>query len=187
MVHTRSPSRRPPDPLTAGLLPQRSPPRLLTGAACGGLGSRLHGEPGGPNLHHWHSTVRAGDLLHRHSPFRTHRRTAVTCACASPRSSRKVARTGHRRAQLLRAPQGPAAVDYDIRSLRPGICSAAAAPAVRRPGGGTKANTPPETCARGIRSCYLSCMISPNRGDFPRMRVQVPLGHPRIANAGQRR
>ena len=34
---------------------------------------RLHGEPGGPYLHHWHSTVRAGDLLHRHHvPFRTH-------------------------------------------------------------------------------------------------------------------
>src|SRR5260221_4300763 len=34
---------------------------------------RLHGEPGGPNLHHWHSTVRAGDLLrHHHSPFWTH-------------------------------------------------------------------------------------------------------------------
>ena len=39
VVHTRSSSRRPPDPLTAGLLPQRSPPPLLTGAACGGLGS----------------------------------------------------------------------------------------------------------------------------------------------------
>src|SRR5215469_2419932 len=39
VVHCRSSSRRPPDPLTAGLSPQRSPPRLLTGAACGGLGS----------------------------------------------------------------------------------------------------------------------------------------------------
>jgi len=39
VVHTRSSSRRPPDPLTAGLFPQRSPPRPLTGAACGGLGS----------------------------------------------------------------------------------------------------------------------------------------------------
>ena len=39
VVHTRSSSRRTPDPLTAGLIPQRSPPRLLTGAACGGLGS----------------------------------------------------------------------------------------------------------------------------------------------------
>jgi len=39
VVHTRSSSRHPPDPLTAGLFPQRSPPRLLTGAACGGLGS----------------------------------------------------------------------------------------------------------------------------------------------------
>ena len=42
------------------------------------------GEPGGPNLHHWHSTVRAGDLLHRlHSPFRTHRRTADIARCTS--------------------------------------------------------------------------------------------------------
>ena len=39
VVHTRSSSRHAPDPLTAGLFPQRSPPRLLTGAACGGLGS----------------------------------------------------------------------------------------------------------------------------------------------------
>ena len=39
VVHTRSSSRRTPDPLTAGLFPQRSPPRLLTDAACGGLGS----------------------------------------------------------------------------------------------------------------------------------------------------
>jgi hypothetical protein len=39
VVHTRSSSRRTPDPLTAGLFLQRSPPRLLTGAACSGLGS----------------------------------------------------------------------------------------------------------------------------------------------------
>lgn len=38
------------------------------------------------------------------------------------------------------------------------------------------ANTPPDNRARWLRSCYLSCMISPNRGDFPRLRVQV-LGH----------
>jgi hypothetical protein len=59
-------------PLTAGLLPQRSPPRLLTGAACVVWAPRLHGEPGGPNLHHWHSTVRAGDLLHRLTPLSGH-------------------------------------------------------------------------------------------------------------------
>jgi hypothetical protein len=39
VVHARSSSRRTPDPLTAGLFLQRSPPRLLTGAACSGLGS----------------------------------------------------------------------------------------------------------------------------------------------------
>ena len=43
VVQTRSSSRRSPDPLTAGRLPQRSPPRLLTTAACGGLGSRPAG------------------------------------------------------------------------------------------------------------------------------------------------
>jgi hypothetical protein len=35
---TRSFSRHAPDPLTAGLFLQRSPPRLLTGAACSGSG-----------------------------------------------------------------------------------------------------------------------------------------------------
>ena len=77
VVHTRSSSRRTPDPLIAGLFPQRSPPRLLTGAACGGLGSPPARRTRRTYLHHWHSTVRAGDLLHHlHSPFRTHRRTA---------------------------------------------------------------------------------------------------------------
>ena len=48
VVHTCSSSHRTPAPLTARRHPQRSPPRLLTDAACGGLGSRLHGDPGGP-------------------------------------------------------------------------------------------------------------------------------------------
>src|SRR5680860_1278217 len=39
VVHTRSSSRRTPDPVTPGLFPQRSPRRLLTDAASGGLGS----------------------------------------------------------------------------------------------------------------------------------------------------
>src|SRR6266516_8004804 len=64
VVHARSSSRHPPDPLTAGLFPQRSPPRLLTGAACGGLGSPPARRTRRAYLHHWHSTVRAGDLLH---------------------------------------------------------------------------------------------------------------------------
>ena len=66
VVHTRSSSRRPPDPLTAGLLPQRSPPRLLTDAACGGLGSPPARRTRRAHLHHWYSTLHAGDLLHRH-------------------------------------------------------------------------------------------------------------------------
>jgi len=69
VVHARSSSRRTPDPLTAGLFPQRSPPRLLTGAACGGLGSPPARRTRRTYLHHWHSTVRAGDLLHRLTPL----------------------------------------------------------------------------------------------------------------------
>jgi hypothetical protein len=69
VVHARSSSRHPPDPLTAGLFPQRSPPRLLTGAACGGLGSPPARRTRRTCLHHWHSTVHAGDLLHRLTPL----------------------------------------------------------------------------------------------------------------------
>jgi len=83
VVHTRSSSRHAPDPLTAGLFLQRSPPRLLTGAACSGLGSPPARRTRRTCLHHWHSTVHAGDLLHRHhSPFRTHRRSAAIRALA---------------------------------------------------------------------------------------------------------
>src|SRR5580693_6403157 len=72
VVHTRSSSRRTPDPLTAGLSPQRSPPRLLTGAAYGGLGSPPARRTRRTYLHHWHSTVHAGDLLHRLTPLSGH-------------------------------------------------------------------------------------------------------------------
>ena len=72
VVHTRSSSRHPPDPLTAGLFLQRSPPRLLTGAACSGLGSPPARRTRRTCLHHWHSTVRAGDLLHRLTPLSGH-------------------------------------------------------------------------------------------------------------------
>jgi len=81
VVHTRSSSRRPPDPLTAGLLPQRSPPRLLTGAACGGLGSphaRRTRRAKPPSLAQHGSRWRPSTSPH--SPFRTHHRTAVTRA-----------------------------------------------------------------------------------------------------------
>ena len=69
VVHARSSSRHPPDPLTAGLFPQRSPPRLLTSAACGDLGSPPARRTRRTCLHHWHSTVHAGDLLHRLTPL----------------------------------------------------------------------------------------------------------------------
>ena len=71
VVHSRSSSRRAPDPLTAGLFPHRSRPRLFTGAPCGGLGSPPARRARRANLHHQHSTVHVGDLLHHHhSPFR---------------------------------------------------------------------------------------------------------------------
>src|SRR2546429_1074507 len=67
---TCSSSRRSPDPLVAGLLPQRSPPRLLTAAACGGLSSPPARRARRANLHHWHSTLRGATSPH--SAFGTH-------------------------------------------------------------------------------------------------------------------
>ena len=66
VAHTRSSSHRTPAPLTARRHPQRSPPRLLTDAACGSLESPPARQPRRTNLHHWHSTDRADDLLHHH-------------------------------------------------------------------------------------------------------------------------
>ena len=66
VVHTCSSSHRTPAPLTARRQPQRSPPRLLTDAACGGLESPPARRPRRTYLHHWHSTDRADDLLHHH-------------------------------------------------------------------------------------------------------------------------
>ena len=53
-------------PATARRQPQRSPPRLLTDAACGGLESPPVRRPRRTYPHHWHSTDRADDLLHHH-------------------------------------------------------------------------------------------------------------------------
>ena len=66
VVHTCSSSHRTPAPLTARRQPQRSPPRLLTDAACGGLESPPARRPRRTYPHHWHSTDRANDLLHHH-------------------------------------------------------------------------------------------------------------------------
>ena len=60
-------------PNLVGTFPQRSRPRLLTDAACGGLGSPPARRARRVLLHHWHSTLRAADLLPRHHfAFRTH-------------------------------------------------------------------------------------------------------------------
>ena len=66
VVHTCSSSHRTPAPLTARRQPQRSPPRLLTDAACSGSQSPPPRRPRRTYLHHWHSTDRADDLLHHH-------------------------------------------------------------------------------------------------------------------------
>ena len=69
VVHTCSSSHRTPAPLTARRHPQRSPPRLLTDAACGGLESPPARRPRRTYPHHCHSTDRADDLLHHHHHF----------------------------------------------------------------------------------------------------------------------
>ena len=69
VVHTCSSSHRTPAPLTARRQPQRSPPRLLTDAACGGLESPPARRPRRTYPHHWHSTDRADDLLHHRHHF----------------------------------------------------------------------------------------------------------------------
>jgi hypothetical protein len=92
--------------------PQRSPPRLLTAAACGGLGPPPDRRSRRANLHHQHSTVRDNDLLHRHhSPFRTHRGFGDRCylSDASPNAFR----------HLGSAPRHPAG-RADNRVLLPG-------------------------------------------------------------------
>ena len=89
VVHTCSSSHRTPAPLTARRQPQRSPPRLLTDAACGGLGSPPARRPRRTYLHHWHSTDRADDLRHHHHFPSGHtwvpiiRSGALTCNDAS--------------------------------------------------------------------------------------------------------
>ena len=69
VVHTCSSSHRTPAPLQRDVTRQRSPPRLLTDAACGGLESPPARRPRRTYLHHWHSTDRADDLLHHHHHF----------------------------------------------------------------------------------------------------------------------
>ena len=83
VVHTCSSSHRTPAPLTARRQPQRSPPRLLTDAACGGLESPPARRPRRTYLHHWHSTDRADDLLHHHHHFPS----GHTAGCRTVRDS----------------------------------------------------------------------------------------------------
>ena len=109
VVHTCSSSHRTPAPLTARRQPQRSPPRLLTDAACGGLESPPARRPRRTYLHHWHSTDRADDLLHRHHFPSGHtwvpiiRSWALTRGCAlhpGPRNRYETLRLSSLRASL---------------------------------------------------------------------------------------
>ena len=140
VVHTCSSSHRTPAPLTARRQPQRSPPRLLTDAACGGLESPPARRPRRTYLHHWHSTDRADDLLHRHHFPSGHtwvpktRPWSLTCrnagrSCGSPGfpwhivffTDRNLRRHAARRGAHSVAPEHLAAllVPTDPAQLRP--------------------------------------------------------------------
>ena len=74
VVHTCSSSHRTPAPLTARRQPQRSPPRLLTDAACGGFGiSACTATPEDlpPSLAQ-HGSCRRSSTSSSSLPFRTH-------------------------------------------------------------------------------------------------------------------
>ena len=103
VVHTCSSSHRTPAPLTARRQPQRSPPRLLTDAACGGLESPPARRPRRTYLHHWHSTDRADDLLHRHHFPSGHTWVPTIRSWALTGPSRKCGIEGcwHRRAHYV--------------------------------------------------------------------------------------
>src|SRR5487761_1123323 len=85
VVHARSSSRRAPDPVSPGLfrdahhsgsLPPQLPVFWLPPRTA---------NPEGHILHHWHSTVRAGDLLHHHhSPFKDTRTPDIVRAVKRP-------------------------------------------------------------------------------------------------------
>ena len=79
VVHTRSSSRRTPDPLTAGLLRSRFSPRLLTDMTLRWFGSPActanpEGQPPSLAQH-----GRAGDLLHRHHFLSGHTPLEIDC------------------------------------------------------------------------------------------------------------
>ena len=116
VVHTCSSSHRTPAPLTARRHPQRSPPRLLTDAACGGLESPPARRPRRTYLHHWHSTDRADDLLHHHHHFPSgHTWVPIIRSWALTRgfALHPGTRAGQRPRQSFRHPQ--VAVDHHHR------------------------------------------------------------------------
>ena len=118
VVHTCSSSHRTPAPLTARRQPQRSPPRLLTDAACGGLESPPARRPRRTYPHHWHSTDRADDLLHHHHHFpsgHTWVPKTVMLLCLSTRELVEV--------PLVAFGEVAVVVEAPVRVLRCGWCA----------------------------------------------------------------
>jgi len=109
-------------------------------------------------------------------PTTAHRRLL---ARAPLRPSRTTARPGWcspavehpRRTLLPPAAQSPGAVKPAVPSRRTRTCRSCHAQAQVA---GQTANTSRNTRARRLWSCYLSCMISPDQGNFTGLRVQVP-------------
>jgi hypothetical protein len=111
-----------PDVLNGTPFPQRSPPRLLTGAARGGLKPPPAGRPRRTYLHLWHSTTTDHtDPLHRHLPCA--RGTHHPCIRRSVRPERRPNRSDHHSLRHLQGttPWSPCAA---FRSAGSKVCRA---------------------------------------------------------------
>src|SRR5665213_2015750 len=112
VVYTCSSSRHSPDPVLPGLFPKRSPPRLLTVAASGGLGSPPARRTRRVDLHHWHSTVRAGGyyvtitLLSGHTTRKLVNRAKTVDTSSTPRMISTIPNTTNQEScpEKLRSP-----------------------------------------------------------------------------------
>ena len=120
VVHTRSSSRRIPDPITSGLSPERSPQQLLTAAAPGGLGTPPARRTRRANPHHWHSTDSTDDIyVTITAPSWTHdqRKHPLNVLC-SPDSDAARVRAPRRRPHRACAPRYRMALRADSRAIR---------------------------------------------------------------------
>ena len=96
-------------------------------------------------------------------------RTADTCACASLRSSRKVARPTAAERLHVAGADGSSALQPAVREQMPRTCRSA----IHRPGGRTNIEHFTE-CASGFFLLLLLLFHDfPDPGNFPRLRVQI--------------